>query len=137
MTPSHCDPTYPRGSWFKHIFIYPTWECCNTRLSFSSWSVSEKHVFKDLLFIFLHHDLNKLYATQPEGASTQVPALRVNWFLRWFLKYQQYFNNSERSPFEKRRSVLFLQTWIPFTQWCFMPNLVEIGLLVLEKKSKT
>ena len=24
--------------------------------------------------------------------------------------------------------------WTPFTQWCIVPNLVEIGLLVLEKK---
>lgn len=91
LTPSHCDPTDPRGSWFKHIFIFPSWGCCNTRLSFSSWSVSEKNVFKDSLFIFLHHDLNKLYATQPENAPTQVPSLRVNWFLRWFLKIPTIF----------------------------------------------
>ena len=28
----------------------------------------------------------------------------------------------------------FEQTWIPFTQGCFVPNLVEIGPVVLEKK---
>ena len=28
----------------------------------------------------------------------------------------------------------FEQTWILFTQWCFVPNLVEIGPAVLEKK---
>ena len=28
----------------------------------------------------------------------------------------------------------FKQTWIPFTQGCFVPNLVEIGLVPLEKK---
>ena len=30
----------------------------------------------------------------------------------------------------------FEQTWIPFTQGCFVPNLVEIAPVVLEKKSK-
>ena len=30
----------------------------------------------------------------------------------------------------------FDQTWIPFTQGCFVPSLVEIGLVVLEKKMK-
>ena len=28
----------------------------------------------------------------------------------------------------------FEQTWIPFTQGCFVPRLVEIGPVVLEKK---
>ena len=27
----------------------------------------------------------------------------------------------------------YQQSWIPFTQGCFMPNLVEIGPVVLEK----
>ena len=30
----------------------------------------------------------------------------------------------------------FEQTWIPFTQGCFVPSLVEIGPVVLEKKMK-
>jgi hypothetical protein len=29
---------------------------------------------------------------------------------------------------------LFVQFWIPFTQKCFVPRLIEIGLLILEKK---
>ena len=28
----------------------------------------------------------------------------------------------------------FEQTWIPFTQGCFVPSLVEIGSVVLERK---
>ena len=31
---------------------------------------------------------------------------------------------------------LFHQTWIPFTQGCFVPSLIEIGPVVLEKKVK-
>ena len=43
------------------------------------------------------------------------------------------------SPFRnylpwKKGGPLFEQNWIPFAQGCFVPSLVEIGLLVLEKK---
>ena len=31
---------------------------------------------------------------------------------------------------------LFKQSWISFTRECFVPNLVEIGPVVLEKKMK-
>ena len=34
----------------------------------------------------------------------------------------------------KRRGLSFEQNWIPFTQGCFVPNLVETGSVVLEKK---
>ena len=36
----------------------------------------------------------------------------------------------------KKAGLSFEQTWIPFTQECFVCNLVEIGLVVLEKKMK-
>ena len=39
-------------------------------------------------------------------------------------------------PLAKGRAPLFEQTWIPFTQGCFVPSLVEIGPVVLEKKMK-
>ena len=35
---------------------------------------------------------------------------------------------------QKRTSPSFEQTWIPFTQGCFLESLVEIGSVVLEKK---
>jgi hypothetical protein len=38
------------------------------------------------------------------------------------------------SPLWKGPGPLFEQFWIPFTQGWFMPSLIEIGLLVLEKK---
>ena len=40
------------------------------------------------------------------------------------------------SPLGKGRGPSFEQTWIPFTQGCFVPSLVEIGPVVLEKKMK-
>ena len=36
----------------------------------------------------------------------------------------------------KRAGPLFEQTWIPFTQGCSVPCLIEIGPVVLEKKMK-
>ena len=47
-----------------------------------------------------------------------------------------YFHNFELSPLWKGQRPLFEQSWIPFTQGHFVPNLVEIGLVVLEKKMK-
>ena len=35
-------------------------------------------------------------------------------------------------PLEKG-VVRFDQTWIPITQWCFVPSLVKIGPVALEK----
>ena len=36
----------------------------------------------------------------------------------------------------RRAGRSFEQTWIPFTQGCFVPSLVEIGPVVLKKKMK-
>ena len=36
----------------------------------------------------------------------------------------------------KGRGPTFEETWIPSTQGCFVPSLVEIGPVVLEKKMK-
>ena len=35
----------------------------------------------------------------------------------------------------KKQGPLFEQTWIPYTQECFVPSLVKIGPVVLEKMS--
>ena len=40
------------------------------------------------------------------------------------------------STFWELNGSSFEQSWIPFTQECFVPNLVEIGQVVLEKKMK-
>ena len=39
-------------------------------------------------------------------------------------------------PLVNGRGLSFEQTWIPFTQGCFVLSLVEIGSVVLEKKMK-
>ena len=49
-------------------------------------------------------------------------------------KYFQYnFNISLSYPLGKGRGPSFEQTWIPFTQGCFVPNLVENGPVVLKR----
>ena len=52
-----------------------------------------------------------------------------------FKFYQCIFHFQNYLPLEKN-GPLFEQTWIPFTQGCFVPSLVEIGPVVLEKKMK-
>ena len=49
---------------------------------------------------------------------------------------QCIFAISSLSPFEKGQGPSFEQSWIRFTQGCFVPTLVAIVTLVLEKKLK-
>ena len=51
-----------------------------------------------------------------------------------FKSCQFIFINSQLSPLWEGRGPSFEQTWFPFTQGCFVPSLVEIGSVVLEKK---
>ena len=50
------------------------------------------------------------------------------------IKMYQCFFAMFLSPIDKGRNPSFEQTWITLTQRCFVPSLVEIGPLVLEKK---
>ena len=55
-----------------------------------------------------------------------------------FKSYQFIFINSRLSPLCEGRGPSFEQTWIPYTQgyMYFVPSLVEIGPVVLDKKMK-
>ena len=48
--------------------------------------------------------------------------------------FNVFFIMSLLSPFGKWRCPSYEQIWIPLTQWCFVPYLLSIGLLVLDKK---
>ena len=54
------------------------------------------------------------------------------WFWRRFLN----FVISLLSPLGKEHGPSFKQTSFPFTQGCFVPSLVDIGSVVVEKKMK-
>ena len=51
-----------------------------------------------------------------------------------FKSSQCIFTISQLYPLWERCGPSFKQTWIPFTQGCYVPSLIEIGPLVLEKK---
>ena len=53
-----------------------------------------------------------------------------------FKSCQCIFTISLLSPLWEGRGPSFEHTWIPFTQGYFVPSLVEIGPVVLEKKMK-
>ena len=54
-----------------------------------------------------------------------------------FKSCQFIFIISQLSPLWEGHGPSFEQTWIPFTQEYFVPSLVEIGPVVLEKKMKS
>ena len=80
--------------------------------------------------------LNKLESPLPKDALCKVWLKLAQWFWRrWFLNVCQcILAFSQLSLLGKGRGHSFEQTWIPFTQGCFVPSLVEIGSVVLEKK---
>ena len=53
-----------------------------------------------------------------------------------FVSQLIYFTLSLSSPFRKRRDPSFEQTCIPFTQGYFIPSLVKIDRVILEKTLK-
>lgn len=84
-------------------------------------------------------DLNKLESLLPGNASTRIWA-----FLDKLLWEEDFRKNLSKTIskvlilflFQKGRGLSFEQTQIPFTQSCFLPSLVKIGPVVLEKKTK-
>ena len=52
-----------------------------------------------------------------------------------FWSCQHFFNLYYYLPWEKGQGSLFERNWIPLTQGCSVPSLVEIGPVVLETKS--
>ena len=66
---------------------------------------------------------NKLESPSPKDALCQVWLKLAQWFLRRrFLNFVNVF--LLLSHLGKRWSPSFVQTWIPFTQGCFVPSLV-------------
>ena len=57
-------------------------------------------------------------------------------YLKIFKKFNQcILAISQLSPLGKGYGPLFEQCWIPLIQGCFVPSLVEIGLMVLKGKN--
>ena len=82
-----------------------------------------------LLWEFSVLHLKKLESPSPKDALCQVWLKLAQWFWRRkIFKFRHcIFIISKLSPLWKGRGPLFEQTWIPFTQRCFVQSLVEIG----------
>jgi len=81
--------------------------------------------------------LNKLESPCPKDAPCQISmhsGFRPVVHKRIFLKIYQNFLILPLIGPQNRPVPLIEQLWIPITHACFLPSLVEIGLLVLEKK---
>ena len=87
-------------------------------------------------FIFHHKTISSWFQMWWATLNPLYPMmLCAQWFWRRrFLKIVNVI--SQLSPLGKGRGPSIEQTWIPFTQECFVPSLVEIGPVVLEKKMK-
>ena len=82
--------------------------------------------------------LNKFESPSLKDALWQVWLKLAQWFWRRkiFKIIQCFFAISLLSFLGKGQGPLFEETWIPFTKEYFMPSLVEIGPVILEKKKK-
>ena len=77
--------------------------------------------------------LNKIEFPLPKDDLCQVWLKRPSGSLEDFQSSQCIFAISSLSPLDKGCGLSFEQNWIPITQGCFVPSLVEIGQMVLEK----
>mgnify|MGYP003686116863 CR=1 FL=1 len=81
--------------------------------------------------------LNKTESHSPKDALCKVCLKLAQWFWRrrFFLILSMYFRYFVIiSPLEKGQGPSFEQNWIPFNQRCLVPSLVEISLVVQERK---
>ena len=120
--------------WHKDA-LYLVW------LKSTQWFCSSR--FLDFVFLLFcnYHPLGK----GPSFKQTVIPFTQGCFMLSLveigpvilekILKFRQcIFTISSSSPLRKGRGPIFEQTWIPFTQECIVPSLVEIGQVVLENK---
>ena len=81
------------------------------------------------------HLKKKIESSSPKDALCQVWLKLDQWFWRRrFFCFQFIFTISQLSPPWEGLGSLFEQTWILSTQGCFVPSLVEIVPVDLEKK---
>ena len=62
---------------------------------------------------------------------------KVSFFKISYMSFVPFFVEQNSFIWKGMKGLGFEQTWFPFTQGCFVPSLVEIGPVVLEKKMKS
>ena len=136
-----------RGPSFEQTKIPFTQECLVPSLVKVGPMVLEKHIFKSFQRVFTISQLSPLWErrgssfeqtwipfTQGCSVSSFVEIGQVVLEKKIFKSCQFIFIISELSPLWEGRGSSFKQILIPFTQEYILPNLVEIGPVVLEKK---
>ena len=78
--------------------------------------------------------LNKTESPSPKDALCQVWLKLAQWFWRRFFYFVNVFLRFHNYLPLKKGGPFIEDTRIPFTIVCFVPSLVEIGSVVLEKK---
>ena len=137
------------GPSFEQTWISSTQGCFVPSLVEIGPVVLEKNIFKYFQYNFIFSVLSPLGKRRgPSFEQTWIPSTEEFFVGRLIeidpvvlekkiLKYFQYnITFSPLYPLGKRRGPSFEQTWIPSTQECFVPSLVEIGPVVLGKKLK-
>ena len=113
---------------------------CQVWLKLTQWFCRRFVVFVNVFFLFHNYlPLKKgvvFYLNKPEFSSPKHDKFHWNCPRASgeedFQILSMYFRYFLISPLENGRFPSFEQTWILFTQGCFVPSLVEIGLVVLD-----
>ena len=118
-------------------------------LCYQDWLVLEKKIlnFVNVFSLFRNYlplengralHLIKLESPSPKDTLSAVwlKLSKLCWRRRFFNFVNVFSLFRNYVPLEKGGAPSFKQTWIPFTRGCFVPSLVEIGPVVLDKKMK-
>ena len=131
----------------KLVFPLPKNALCHDCLKWARWSLKRRFLkFFNFFSLFRNYfpwkkalpfiwtNLNLLrprilcakFGKNWPGGSWEEDFLILSMYFRYFVIISAW----------KRTWSSFVQTWIPSTYGCFVPSLIEIGPLVLEKKVK-
>jgi hypothetical protein len=142
-------PPDPRGPWCEQFWIYTISESFPVNMTYSGSVVLEKKIFKWSHPIFAFLRLSPLWrGPGPLFEQFRIPFTQ-GWFMpslieigllvlekKIFKNFQCIFTLLWLSPLWEEQSPSFEQFRIPSPQEWFVPSLVKIGPVVLEKKSK-
>ena len=118
------------------------WKCPSGSEDFKKFSIMYYYYFAITLYLHFEKGVTLYLKKKTWIIFTQwcfVPSLVENGPVvlekKTFKSFQCIFSISQLSPLWERRGPSFEQTWIPFTKGCSVPCLVEIGPMVLDKKT--
>ena len=121
-----------------HYFLYEKWMFFILTQSFTQWwfvpnlvEIGPEVLENFILGWALH--LNKVESSSSKEALCQV-WLKLAFWRRRFFKFVKVFSIFCNCLPLKKMGPFIWTTWALIIQECFVPNLVEIGSLVLEKK---